>query len=648
MKKIILYTLLSGAAALLLQGCIEDSRENYMVDDTISLAYDDPVIPVSAYAGSYTVTVLKAGKGQSSAWAELEQGSQALAEWNADESHDQTYTEIRRSLVDYSATRVQFGEKDVRAGLTLTWDPKAMVQTLTGDRQVIPVTIVGSDIAVNPERKLILLNILNSTVSFASSGSTVAAREHPGDEAEVSVKLRLDHALPTDLTVSYGEDNSLAAAYNATKGTDYATAPEGYAPAVSEVIPAGATDVFSTLKLDNSKLFAGGVLMDFRTLLVPLRIKATSLDGVILADTPYYLLVNNPFAGASFSLIWGKYSTKALWTTEYGLPSGADRNVATDGEWVYLPYSVGGTTAKITAISVNDPSVTKQVNTTGFVNATITTACVRVIDKGNGQTMLVASGAGENTFPFYAWENGIDNPPTVTILECTWRRGGDRFEFHGTWKDGQLYVHAYQGRFATRYKVVDGAFVSTDDGQYNGTSRALVNMLATDTGFGGFYVYPGQDQMVFTTSDVSAFITMQDTYENPGDGQKAWQTAREDFPDADMTWGYRVFSLGGEKFIAYTAVDKMDQVKEDGVTYYTSVQRARLVIVKDKGGFKASLGADNQDVVFEAPLQGEEFEDIAIAPPASIQGDCSVRVYGNKVIIAAGVQGLGVSVFLME
>lgn len=645
MKKT-LYILLAGLLAL--PGCIEDSRENYMVDDTLSLAYDEPVVSVSAYAGSATVTVLKAGKGTTGAWAELAQGSAELAAWNADEENETTYEEISSSLVSLSASRVSFSEKDVRQSIQVSWKPADMVAALHGDGQVIPIAITGSDITVNPDRKLLLLNVLNSTASFASSGSTITAKETAGENNEVSVKLRLDHPLPQDLTVTFAADNSLVDTYNAAKGTEYAASPAGLVPEVKAVIPAGASDVFATLNLDNSKIWEGSEMMNFRTMVIPLVIKGTSLDGVLVSDAPYYLLLNNPNAGASFSRIWGLYSPTTLWTASYGLPSGADRNLALDKDWVYIPYAVGGSTAKITAISVDDPATTREVNTTGFLAATITTACVRVIDKGDGTTMLVASGAGEGSFPFYAWENGIDAPPTVFTLECTWRRGGDRFELHGSWKDGILYVHAYQGRFATRYKVVNGQFVSTDDGQFNGTSRALVDMTAGDTGFGGFHNYPGQDQMVFTTSDVSAFITMKGTYNDPGDGQKAWETVREEFPGAERTWGYRVFTFQGEKYIAYTQIDKMDQLKEDGITYYTSNQRARLKVVKDKGGFKASLGTDNEDIVFEAPLQGEEFESIAAAPPSSAQGDCAVLVAGSKVYIAAGVQGIGLSVFKME
>ena len=632
--------------------CIEDSRNNNMVPDSVSLVFDEVVVPVSVYSGAKEISVLKSGKGTSPAWAKVGFSSEGLAKYNADDRNDATYKELASNLVRFSTDKVDFQPSDVRQLLSVSWTVDDMVKAISGDDYVVPVGLLGSDITVNEGRDLILLNILNSTASFASSGSTVVAKETAAENGELTLKFKLDHPMPVDLAINFAVDNSLAEAYNAEKGTNYGTVPSGYVqiPAEGAVIPAGASDVFITLTLKNSALFgSNGQMSDFRTLVAPIKITGTSVDGVKKSSDAYYLLVNNPYAGASFSRIWGRYSTAGhLWMTDYGLPSGGDRDFAMDNQWVYLPYSVGGSVARITAISINDPETTKLVNCEGFKTATITTACVRVIDKGNGTKMLIASGAGEGNFPFYAWENGIDNPPTVFNLECTWRRGGDRIEFHGTWADGILYTHAYQGRFTTRYKITDGAFVSTEDGSYHGTSRTLVDMKASDTGFGGFYKYPGQDQMVFATSDVSAFITLLDTYNDPGDGQKAWETAREEFAGADMTYGYNVFDYRGDRYIAYTAVDKMDQLKEDGINYYTSKQRARLVVVKDKGGFKASLVGDNKDIVFEAPIQGESFEDMAPEPPMSVQGDCAVSVFSDRVIIAAGVQGLGLSVFKME
>ena len=644
-KSIAIFAVLALATS-----CIEDSRNNNMVDDSLSLVYDEVVVPVSVYAGSQKVTVLKSGKGAKAATATLAVSPEAMEKYNTAE---ETAFKALQAHYSFSGTTVSFQPSEATKSVSLTWDPADVSKVITDGNNVIPVVISekSDGIEINENRNLVLLNILNSTVSLASSGSTVVAKEVATEDGEVSVKIGLDNAMPKDLNVKLAVDNSLVSAYNAEKGTSYIAVPDGYVQIPSEgaTITAGSSDVFCNLTLKTSALFQpNGKMMDFRTLVVPIKISSTDEAGVIIADKVYYLLVNSPFAGAGISRIWGRYSASGYWAAAYGLPSGADRNLALDQNWVYLPYAVGGTVAKITAISVNDPENKREVNTTGFVNGTITTACVRTIDKGDGSRMLVASGAAENNFTFYAWENGIDNPPTVFTLECTWRRGGDRFEYHGTWKDGVLYVHAYQGRFATRYKVENGAFVSTDDGKFNGTKRALVNMTATDTGFGGFYQYPGQDQMIFTTSDVSAFITMLNSYVDPGDGQKAWETAREEFPGADMTWGYRTFTYRGEKYIAYTAIDKDDDLKEDGITTYTTKQRARLVVVRDKGSFKASLLGDNKDIFFEAPLQGEKFEDIAVAPPASAQGDCAVVVLDDKVLIAAGVQGIGLSVFKME
>lgn len=621
-----------------------------MVDDTLSLVYDEVVVPVSVYSGSHKVTVLKSGKGTKAATATLAVSTEAMEKYNTAEGTE--YKDLTAHY-SFSSTTVNFQPSDPTRSVTVNWDSAEVYKVLTDGNSVIPVVISekSDGIEINESRNLLLLNILNSTVSLASSGSTVVAKEQAAEDGEVSVKIGLDNAMPKDLNVKLTIDNSLVSVYNAEKGTSYSQCPDGYVQIPSEgaTISAGSSDVFCDLTLKTSALFQpNGKMMDFRTFVVPIRISSTDETGVIIADKVYYLLVNSPFAGAVISRVWGQYSASAYWAAAYGLPSGADRNLALDQNWVYLPYAVGGTVAKITAISVNDPVNTREVNTTGFVSGTITTACVRTIDKGDGSRMLVATGAAENNFTFYAWENGIDNPPSVFTLECTWRRGGDRFEYHGTWKDGVLYVHAYQGQFATRYKVENGAFVSTEDGKFNGTKRSLVRMTGSDTGFGGFHEYPGQDQMVFTTSDISAFITMKNTYVDPGDGQKAWETDREDFPGADMTWGYRTFTYRGEKYIAYTAVDKDDQLKEDGITSYTTKQRARLVVVRDKGGFKASLLGDNKDIFFEAPLQGEDFADIAVAPPASTQGDCAVVVLSDKVLIAAGVQGIGLSVFKME
>lgn len=633
MKKIV-FTLAILALAV---SCIEDSRSNFMVDDTLTLVYDEQVVPVSVFAGTATVTVIKSGIGRQAATATLEVSADSLDSYNAE--NGTSYTALSAPY-SFSSDKVEFGVKDVTSSVSLTWDPKTVYPVLDGANSVIPVTIGEGSLKINGGRNLLLLNILNSTVSLASSGSTVVASESESEDREVSVKVSLDNTLPSDLKVTLSADNSLVAAYNAENGTDHRSAPDGFVlfPEGGLEIEAGLSDGFATVTLDNSALFSAGKMMSFNSILVPIRISATSQTGLIISDGVYWLVVRSPFSGAAISRVWGKYSTERVWTEDYGLPFGADRNLALDGNWVYLPYAVGGDVAKITAISVTDPDVTKQVNCEGFQSNTITTACVRMVDKGDGTLMLTASGANNNDFAFYTWTDGIDNAPTYTSLQCTWRRGGDRYEFHGTWADGTMYVHAYLGTFSTRYIVKNGSFVSTE--------RTLVNVPFT--GFGGLYKHPDYDQLLFASTDASALLTPTGTTYKAGDGQDVYDMSQETFDGAELTFGYRAFTFGGENYIAYTTADKNDELDTDGLTPVTSLRRARLVVVRDKGGFKASLNPDNMDVFYEAPLQGPEFTDIAVSEPMTAQGDCAVCVLSNCVYIAAGFQGLGVSVFKME
>ena len=628
MKKIILAI----ATLVLAASCIEDSRNNFMVEDSLSLVYDEQVIPVSVYSGSYTVSVLKAGKGTKEATATLGVSAEALNAYNTE--NGTSYTAIAPSSYSFEGTTVQLKADDLTGGLKIEWNPETMYPALNGALSVIPVVITEASLDVNPKRNLVLINLLNSEISLPSSGSTVVAKENKDEDVEVQLKIALDFPLPEDLNVTLDVDNSLIAAYNAEKGIEGIAPYNGYIRFPDKVItiPAKSSDTFCTITLKNSALFDGsGKMKDFTSIVAPIKIIAVSRTGVAIAGSVFYLVVKSPFAGATVSRVWGKFSPAHPWAEDYGLPSGADRNLALDANWIYLPYAVGSDVAKITAISVSDPSNTMLVNCEGFQSNVITTACVRVVDKGDGTTMLTASGANTNSFAFYSWPNGVDKAPKLEELECTWRRSGDRYEFHGTWADGMLYTHSYQGTFSTRYEVKNGEFTKKE--------RTLVDVPFN--GFGGLYKHPDYDQMVFASSDTSAFMTPLATSHKAGDGQDIYDMAVESFPGASMTYGYRAFTYKEDKYIAFTTIDRDD-------TPDPTMLRARLVIVRDKGGFKASLDPDNMDVFYEAPLQGEDFESEACAAPTAIQGDCAVCVLKNKVLIAASFQGIGLSLFKME
>ena len=123
-------------------------------------------------------------------------------------------------------------------------------------------------------------------------------------------------------------------------------------------------------------------------------------------------------------------------------------------------------------------------------------------------------------------------------------------------------------------------------------------------------------------------------------------TSCEDYNDVVLTFGYNVFTFRGEEYVAYVSYDK-DLLNSKNEPY-SSMMRARLTVLKGMGNWRKTLDEATRTVVFEAPLQGEDFEDIAFAASATTVGDCSVHVASDHVIIAAGMQGIGLSVFKME
>ena len=139
------------------------------------------------------------------------------------------------------------------------------------------------------------------------------------------------------------------------------------------------------------------------------------------------------------------------WTTKYlNAASGCDRNVAMDGENIYIAEFAGGS-RNIFAINIaNTTSEAASFQT--LPNGTITAdgandihvSCPRVIKKDNGDPVLVVgrleASAESNGCKLYVYDNGIDNDPTVTNYS-TWNasRFGDTFTFYGTYEKCILF-----------------------------------------------------------------------------------------------------------------------------------------------------------------------------------------------------------------
>ena len=111
MKKI----LFAIATLVLAASCIEDSRNNFMVPDSISLVFSEQVVPVSVYAGSAPITVQKSGMGTQGAKVTLGVSSDSLAAYNT--ANSTAYTELASSKYNFSSTALEFGASDVTSSV---------------------------------------------------------------------------------------------------------------------------------------------------------------------------------------------------------------------------------------------------------------------------------------------------------------------------------------------------------------------------------------------------------------------------------------------------------------------------------------------------------------------------------------------------
>ncbi|MBO7070603.1 MAG: hypothetical protein J6W09_04850, partial [Bacteroidales bacterium] len=126
MKNVIKLLAIAGLLMAGLQSCIEDSRNNDMVDDQLSIVYESVVTPVSVYAGSYTVSVLKSGKGQTDAKAVVGTSSASLADYLASGETELKYKEIPGSYFRFSTDEVRFAQSDMIQKFTIDWDVNAL------------------------------------------------------------------------------------------------------------------------------------------------------------------------------------------------------------------------------------------------------------------------------------------------------------------------------------------------------------------------------------------------------------------------------------------------------------------------------------------------------------------------------------------
>ena len=190
--------------------------------------------------------------------------------------------------------------------------------------------------------------------------------------------------------------------------------------------------------------------------------------------------------------LWEKLSTAdANWFASIGGTAGTDFNIAIDDKNVYIP-EFGGS-KNLWAIDIATGNTVSKVNTTtvesvGF-DGSIFLSCARVVKKKDGTPVLMASnlfqdGDSDNpTGRLYVWENGVDNPPAVKVLQqwAAGRRLGDTWTTYGDYEDCWMIMGTQTGNGFVTFRVPTG------DKAY------LISRLAVSTtDFCSYYPFPGE------------------------------------------------------------------------------------------------------------------------------------------------------------
>ena len=624
-------TLILAAACLV--ACVDD-RNNEIPQDGLGLSVFEPT-EVSIYEGSYRMAVLKSGKGFEAADVSVAYAAQALLAYN--DSAGTSYFPIGQDLFSLEGGDAHFEAGDFASPLTVKWDIDALSSFMDEwsangvEDFVIPLGIREGSIRVFKGHGLALLKIVRSVVSIAAE--ELAAQVDPESEETSTLRFQVgvDRLVSKDVRLDFTIDNSLIDSYNSQHGTHYVQAPEGLLKLVSPTItlPAGVQSQRVEVTVDPTVL--GG--NSFDGFVVPVRLSGSDLKGLsISGDVIYIVLTQKKAAAWEFSRLWGRYSLEGAWFNGFltDMAAGNDRNIAMDDEYIFVAKAAADGKG-VWAISLENPSVIKQVNMDGVTGGYFETSCVRTLpNPATGKPILLLSSMSMDPgspVKVYAYENGIDQAPKALLTDYTipgWasRRFGDIFTTCGDWQNGEFWMRSMTSPTSARWSIKDGAVTNASQ-----APDGWGNICPSSSEMGALYRYSSSSKsLLYVTPTQASFWDFN--------GEEiAWSKPM----DLSRCFGFQVITFGDQRFIAYVQVD----ADRAGGT---------LKVLRDNYGtedmFQKVL--EENDVFFEAPVQSpDDPEARAVVTTANMMGGCAAQVVGDNLYVAAHIQGVGLSVFKM-
>lgn len=679
MKKILIYSIIP--VLVLISGCIKDDRNNFMVDDSITLTTSSDLQDVSCHTGSYTFGVAKSGKGFSVARATVSPDVPAdiLEEFNAEHRRiDFGYEDVEVIPSDkYSIEggNISWAASDFLKTVTVSWNP-GVIADFIGDKTNCAIVLVvsSSDLEVNAEKRLVVLRMSRSSLSLKQ---TIMSYEVSKPDVEPSsggatpvltktltFDLEIDSPIKNvALNVPVAVDNSLIAAFNEEQGETYQAAPEGLFTLSTDSVSLEPTERSKAFKgvLDYSVLLSGGKLNEFPSYVIPVSIdidgvgatkngEAFDVGDLLSGNRVVYITVVYKHIDVSDLVVvrkWGKYSTaSAAWNGYFGGKENSDRNVAMDDEYIYVVEN-GNTdpespnyylSKKIWAIKISDPSDVHQLPVGTLLDNGISyVSCPRVIPNtdesvNGGKDVLVVSNLQEGDPTLYAYVNGTGSDPKV-IGTQTWasRRLGDTFTFAGTLQDGVFFFKDYNTAQGTvTFPIKYTAATSTLN---------LVRRLEAPavTGAGSYFPFPDNMYKGVSSARGNGYISqiVDATGANFTDGTGGITPSLTDLSGYYQDTAFKFFEFGGMRYIAYTR--------------QVSGSDGRFFLIDGQLSDTWERILNTRHVVYQAAIQSadEMKDDYDDSPRISGNSgmDIDAREIGGSVYVAVVKQNVGLSLF---
>lgn len=664
MKKIFKYILLSALTIAAVASC-EDDRNNFLPEDSFGFnnKANENVITLPLYGGTYTLDVIKSGKGFNEGSVNITIIDTLLKAFNATNETEYVALPADKELYSFSAQTISFKDEDVTLPLEITWDVTKVSEHMSQnpDKEFcIPVSIASDDLEINEGRDFFVLHLTKSTLTAKQKelASTIIWESDPYQK-ELRINTELDMAIDAfDFTIEFVLDNELVSAYNEANGTAYEVAPEGLVTlGENAVMTAGEAEAIFTMNLNTAVLVdeaTGKIKRDWEGYVAPVKIKSLSQPGINMGNDVTYVVVKGmiPPAAQLFERVWGHYSDCALalpWFMNNGLSidgltnatfGGNDRNFTMNDEYIFIASA--SATPGMHKFDLLTGNYLGTMDVTGFAEggATYPTSCPRVVPNSDpaingGEDILVVGGLTTDGTPLtiFAYINGVDAAPEKMYSLGGARRFGDKMSFAGTWQSGKFWFRSNQEgtNLVANIPVTDGKVQTWIDAYaINCEDNQVMSEVYWTPQVDGTV----QDYCVIGTNSDKGLHLITGTAAGAGAG-----AVLQSYPDLACTFGWSFFEHNGTRFMAFVSVkDKLRPMVYVIKGDYTTVD-----------GLKAALDAfGEENIVFSAPLQDALDATLSGYESGMTLGDCCVRKIGDDIYMLAGGHSVGLSLFKLD